>query len=86
VRAVRSDFSEDEVKAGVVLRLGERSDPLALMNHCVANIASFEVSGYLEFLDELPKSPVGRILTFQLRDRGVTAQTEYRPVNAVKGR
>ncbi len=69
VHAVESDFSEDDVKACVVLQDGHALDPVELMDHCVANMPYFAVPRYLEFMDELPKNPVGRVLKYQLRER-----------------
>jgi carnitine-CoA ligase len=73
--AVASEFSEDDVKACVVLKPGEQADAVEIIEHCVQNMPSFAVPRYIEFLDELPKNPVGRILKYKLRERGVTEQT-----------
>jgi crotonobetaine/carnitine-CoA ligase len=35
----------------------------------------FFVPRYIEFLDELPATPTGRVQKFKLRERGVTAET-----------
>jgi crotonobetaine/carnitine-CoA ligase len=75
VHAVASDLGEDEVKACVVARPGEELDTLDLMDHCVANIPYFAVPRYLELMPALPKNPVGRVLKYELRDRGVTEAT-----------
>ncbi|MGH9037142.1 MAG: AMP-binding protein [Acidimicrobiia bacterium] len=75
VHAVPSEVAEDDVKACVVLGPDATLDPVQLMDHCVANIPYFAVPRYLEFLDSLPKNPVGRVLKYQLRERGVTPST-----------
>lgn len=69
VHAVESVFSEDDVKACVVLKEGQSLSPVELMDHCVANMPYFAVPRYLEFMSELPKNPVGRVLKYQLRER-----------------
>jgi crotonobetaine/carnitine-CoA ligase len=48
---------------------------MELMDHCVANIPYFAVPRYLEIMDDFPRNPVGRVLKYVLRERGVTPQT-----------
>jgi crotonobetaine/carnitine-CoA ligase len=71
VLGVPSDLSEDEVMAFLVRRPGAELDYAALLEHCVAQLPYFAVPRYLEFVDELPKNPVGRVQKFTLRERGV---------------
>lgn len=73
--AVESEFSEDDVKACIVVKPGSTLEPAELMDHCIENVPSFAVPRYIEFFDELPKNPVGRILKYKLRELGVTPQT-----------
>jgi len=35
----------------------------------------FAIPRYVEFRDDLPRNPVGRVLKYQLRDEGVTKKT-----------
>lgn len=73
--AVASDFSEDDVMICVVLKPGVELTAQELMDHCVANMPYFAVPRYVEFFSELPKNPVGRVLKYELRRRGVTDGT-----------
>jgi crotonobetaine/carnitine-CoA ligase len=41
----------------------------------VERVPYFAVPRYIEFRDDLPRNPVGRVLKYQLRDEGVTATT-----------
>jgi crotonobetaine/carnitine-CoA ligase len=41
----------------------------------VEELPYFALPRYVEFRDELPRSPVGRVLKRVLRDEGVTAAT-----------
>ena len=41
----------------------------------VDQVPYFAVPRYIEFRDDLPANPVGRVLKYQLRDEGVTAGT-----------
>ena len=40
---------------------------------CVDQLPYFALPRYIEFREELPRSPVGRVLKRELRDEGVTA-------------
>jgi carnitine-CoA ligase len=41
----------------------------------VERVPYFAVPRYVEFRDDLPRNPVGRVLKYQLRDEGVTTTT-----------
>lgn len=72
--AVKADEGgEDEVLACLVLQSGaEAPDPVALMDHCVERMPYFAVPRYIEFVDEIPKTPSAKIQKNKLRDRGLT--------------
>jgi crotonobetaine/carnitine-CoA ligase len=73
--AVLSELSEDELKLTIKLKAGSDLREEALFHWCVDKLPYFAVPRYIEFRPELPKSPVGRILKYQLRDEGVTGAT-----------
>jgi crotonobetaine/carnitine-CoA ligase len=75
VHAVYSELSEDEVKVTAVLRPGYQLDERALCTWATDRLPYFAVPRYIEFVKELPRNPVGRILKYQLRDIGVTPAT-----------
>jgi carnitine-CoA ligase len=76
VHAVPSDVAEDDVKLCIVLQPAVTSlDFDHLLDHCAANIPYFAVPRYVEILPELPKNPSGRVLKYELRDRGITNDT-----------
>jgi crotonobetaine/carnitine-CoA ligase len=75
IHSVPSELGEDEVKATVVLRAGSTLGHRELHEHCSSVLPRFAVPRYVEFLDELPKNPLGRIQKFVLRERGVTPDT-----------
>lgn len=79
VTAVRSDLSEDEVKATIVARGTEPVDYAALHVWCRANLPKYAVPRFLEVRESLPRNAVGRILKHLLRDEGVTADTWVAP-------
>ena len=75
VFGVPSEIGEDDVMACVVLKPGETLTHEDVLTHCIHNMPYFAVPRYIEFLDELPRNPVGRVLKHELRSRGVTPGT-----------
>ncbi|HYH49408.1 MAG TPA: AMP-binding protein [Acidimicrobiia bacterium] len=75
IHAVPSDLSEDDVKLTAVRPSGSSVTEEELCRWTIDNLPYFAVPRYVEFRDELPKNPVGRILKYQLRDEGVTPGT-----------
>ncbi|MQA13037.1 MAG: AMP-binding protein [Pseudonocardiaceae bacterium] len=71
VVAVPSEFTEDEIKAVVVLRDGHEGDPEALTRFLIDRLPYFMVPRYLEFAPELPKTPTQKVQKHLLRDSGV---------------
>lgn len=59
----------EKVKARVILK-DDRSEVTEeeLINWCKETLASYEIPVEIEFCDELPKSPVGKILRRKVRD------------------
>jgi crotonobetaine/carnitine-CoA ligase len=74
VHAVLAD-SEDEVKATAILVKGAELDEEELCRWCVDRMPYFAVPRFIEFRTDLPRSPLGRVLKYQLRDQGCTAET-----------
>ena len=75
VHAVPSGLSEDDVKLTAVRPPGSSLTEEELCRWAIDNLPYFAVPRYIEFRDELPKNPVGRILKYRLRDEGVTPTT-----------
>jgi crotonobetaine/carnitine-CoA ligase len=67
--------SECEIKVEVVLQPGKELGPEELATFMNENAPYFFVPRYIEFVDELPHTPSGRVRKFQLRRRGVTDAT-----------
>ncbi len=74
---VRSDQleSESEIKVEVVLMPDQELLPGALATFVNENTPYFFVPRYIEFVDELPRTPSGRVRKFEIRNRGVTDTT-----------
>jgi crotonobetaine/carnitine-CoA ligase len=75
VIAVPSEYSEDEIKAVVVLLPGLKLEAEELVNYLEPRMPYFMVPRYLEFVAELPKTPTEKIRKQALRDIGVNDNT-----------
>ncbi|MBI08987.1 MAG: hypothetical protein CMM55_05625 [Rhodospirillaceae bacterium] len=65
---------EEEVKACIVPS-GEAPDPVAVLDWCVERMPRYAVPRYIEFVEELDKTPTGKLRKQDLRDAGVTKVT-----------
>ena len=75
VHAVPSDLGEDEVKVTCVLQPGAQLSAEDLCRWAAERVPYFAIPRYIEFRDELPRNPVGRVLKYELRAQGVTPTT-----------
>ncbi len=73
--AVLSDLGEDELKVTITLKPGVTLDPEVLCAWSADQMPYYAVPRYIEFRSALPKSPLGRVYKYQLRDEGVTPTT-----------
>lgn len=83
VFAVKSELSEDEVKVAAVLHEGAKVTEEELCRWSIEQLPYFAVPRYIEFFKELPKTPVGRIVKYQLRDQGITTATWDRNTSGI---
>jgi acyl-CoA synthetase (AMP-forming)/AMP-acid ligase II len=60
------------IKAFVVCRQGQRLTPDDLVEHCRSRLASFKRPEAIEFIEALPKNPLGKILRKDLRAKSAT--------------
>ncbi len=59
----------EAVKAVVVLKPGESATPEELTQYCKGRLASFKAPKHYEFVSELPRNPLGKVLKTELRQR-----------------
>lgn len=85
VHGVASEFSEDDVKACVVLKPGQSVSHEELWEFCKANLPYFAVPRYIEFFDALPRNPVGRVLKYELREAATGSAAWDADTKAGKG-
>ena len=72
----------EAVKVFVVKRKGADITEKDLRAHCRSELAAYKVPKYIEFIDELPKSTVGKILRRELRAREI-ARGSYQTAESV---
>ncbi len=75
VHAVPSHLSEDDLKVTAVIKADHVLSADELFQWCVAQLPYFALPRYIEFREDLPRSPVGRVLKRELREEGVTPAT-----------
>jgi len=66
---VPDPYRGETIKAFIVVREGESLSEEEVIAYCKENLAPYKVPTRIEFVDELPKSVVGKILRRELRDR-----------------
>ncbi|MCG8633635.1 MAG: long-chain fatty acid--CoA ligase [Desulfobacterales bacterium] len=57
----------EQIKAFVVLAQGQTATPEELIDYCGENLAKYKLPTLIEFIDELPKTNVGKVLRKDLR-------------------
>jgi long-chain acyl-CoA synthetase len=70
---VPDKHSGEAVKVFVVAKPGAQLNAETIRAHCKQHLTSYKVPRQIEFLDELPKSTVGKILRRELRRKGASS-------------
>lgn len=73
--AVPAAVSEDDVKVVAVLNEGATISEEELCRWSIDELPFYAVPRYIEFRDDLPRNPVGKIMKYELRAEGVTPKT-----------
>ena len=68
VIGVPDKYRGETVKAFIVVKPGENLSEEEVIDHCRENLAAYKIPKLIEFVDELPKSAVGKILRRKLRE------------------
>ena len=66
---VKDEYRGETVKAFVVTRDGETLTQEEVIEFCRKNLAVYKVPKIVEFIDELPKTAVGKVLRRKLKER-----------------
>ncbi len=64
---VPDSHSGERVKAYIVLKQGESATEQEIIAYCKERMAPYKAPKFVEFIDELPKSAIGKILRKELR-------------------
>ena len=64
----KSEDTGEKIKIFVVKKSPALTEAM-LISHCRENLTAYKIPREVEFLNELPKSPVGKVLRRELRDR-----------------
>lgn len=67
VVGVKDEYRGETVKAVVSLRPGQMLDPEELVNYCKERMAAYKYPRQVEIIEDLPKTPTGKILRRELR-------------------
>ena len=62
------EYRGETVKAFIVAKEGETLTEEEVIHYCKENLAAYKVPKIFEFIDELPKSTVGKVLRRKLRE------------------
>ncbi|ONH22839.1 hypothetical protein BL253_34590 [Pseudofrankia asymbiotica] len=73
--AVPSERSDDEVLVFVELNNGEQLSAADLINFVIPRMPHYMVPRYVEFVDELPRTPTGKLRKVELRAQGIGPDT-----------
>ena len=72
---IPSELTEEDVMVWVVVKPGHCLGASELIEHCKKTMAKHMVPRYVEFVDELPKTPTEKVEKFRLKERGVGPST-----------
>jgi long-chain acyl-CoA synthetase len=64
---IPDSYSGERVKAYVVLKSGQSASEQEIIDYCKEKMTNYKVPKSVEFMTELPKSPIGKILRKELR-------------------
>jgi long-chain acyl-CoA synthetase len=65
---VPDEYRGETVKAFIVTREEETLNQEEVTQYCKENLAAYKVPKMFEFIDELPKSAVGKVLRRKLKE------------------
>ncbi|MGZ4690053.1 MAG: AMP-binding protein, partial [Acidimicrobiia bacterium] len=77
VIAVPSDLGEDDVKAFVIVERDTVLDPVALRAALSTRLTRFKLPRFVEVVDELPRTPTGRVAKHRLPIERNAAETDF---------
>ena len=82
---VPSELIEEEVMVAVVLRPGQRLTPDELRAWCEGRLPRYAIPRFIDFREDLPLTPTGKIEKYKLRAEGVTVTADDARGEEVRG-
>jgi crotonobetaine/carnitine-CoA ligase len=67
---VPTDYTDEDVKVFIIAADGSTIDPVTLFEFLIGRMPYFMVPRFVEFVDELPRTPTMKVQKYRLRDRG----------------
>ena len=67
-------YRGETVKAFIVTKPGEALDAEEVISFCKEKLAAYKVPKLVEFMDDLPKSTIGKVLRRKLREMDIAKQ------------
>jgi len=68
---VWSDMGEEDIKISIRLKDGATVEPFDLLRFCEEGLPWFAVPRYVEFRDDFPRTPTGKVARYELKKEGV---------------
>lgn len=68
---VWSDMGEEDIKISIILKENATIDPVALLQFCEKGMAWPAVPRYVEFRNDFPRTPNGKVAKFRLKEEGI---------------
>jgi len=65
---IPDEYRGETVKAYIMVKPGETLTKEEVISYCREKLAAYKVPKEIEFIDELPKSAIGKILRRELRE------------------
>ena len=76
VVGVPDDKSGEAVKAFIQIKPGEQATEQEIREFCKQNMAGYKRPKFIDFRDDIPVSPVGKVLRRVLRDEEMDQKSE----------
>ena len=71
---IPDEYRGETIKAFIVVKEGETLTEEEVTAYCKENLAAYKVPKRVEFIEELPKTAVGKVLRRELRDMEIAKQ------------
>ena len=81
---VWDEHTEQEVMVAITVKPGETLEPADLIRFLDKRMPYFMVPSYVDFTDEIPKTPTGKMQKYKVREKGITPTTWDRVEAGVK--